>query len=462
MEDGSNALFEESANELLFGLTIHNGTFRNSIFEDTNIKNGNFTNCYSKNSLFEYSVYTDGNMLDCVWRDGYWNDGAFITTMINSGSSNSLAINVNATTTSTTTIYSSPTTTTTTTYSGLTTTTTTTMLGTFIINSINYSELFDNSVDIKFSGVPSGSTTIIIYCSSDGINYDFSSAGNVVSPRKFSLNGKPNTTLTFKLTALGGISPVDSNIYLFNNVNTTTTTTSSYNPISSVDLTEKSMYSLYMFIYGGVPPYTYTFSAYPETCGSLSISPGTTNINSNTLSYTAGNYIGAIYHVVASVHDSVNTLHNVYSNELIVTMTCLVPNTLITMFDNSTKLLSDINIGDKLLSISNDAYVESNVTSKSTHLVFSIVNINQGLLESSEGHVHLIKIEDSIIEIDAINLKVGDILINKDKQEVPITSISIVNMEQLVINISTDLGTYIANNILTHNKSICREQIQLI
>jgi len=62
-----------------------------------------------------------------------------------------------------------------------------------------------------------------------------------------------------------------------------------------------------------------------------------------------------------------------------------------------------------------------------------------------------------MIEKDAINLKIGDILVDKDMAEVLISSISIENIEKEVINISTDLGTYIANNILTHNKGICKQ-----
>ena len=58
-------------------LTIHNGTFKNSKFDNIYIENGNFTNCLSTGLTWLYGIYTDGVMWNSTWYDGYWNDGIF-------------------------------------------------------------------------------------------------------------------------------------------------------------------------------------------------------------------------------------------------------------------------------------------------------------------------------------------------------------------------------------------------
>ena len=58
-------------------LTIHNGAFKNSIFDSIFVENGNFTNCLSTGLTWLDGIYTDGIMWNCVWYDGYWNDGLF-------------------------------------------------------------------------------------------------------------------------------------------------------------------------------------------------------------------------------------------------------------------------------------------------------------------------------------------------------------------------------------------------
>lgn len=102
------------------GLTIHNGTFKKSIFDRTNIHNGNFTNCSTINVKWNYGVYTEGSMTFNLtgsskgyWNDGYWNDGIFSAkTPQNPEDSNIIIIGSPVTTTTTL-----PGTTTTTTFS---------------------------------------------------------------------------------------------------------------------------------------------------------------------------------------------------------------------------------------------------------------------------------------------------------------------------------------------------------
>ena len=221
MEDNNYELNENTTDNLISGVTIHNGIFRNSMLSNTTIKNGNFTNCYSNNCIFDYSVYTDGNMLDCVWNDGYWNDGTFISNLINSGTSNTLSISVT---------YPPTGTTTTTTLIPTTTTTTTTTIVDFIITDITYNSSL-NSLNIYFNGCPTGATTMIIYEYSTGYTSDNQSSGGIISPRQFSLSGIPHTGLTFILLATGSIIPMYSNSYYYDNSIpvTTTSTTINYN-----------------------------------------------------------------------------------------------------------------------------------------------------------------------------------------------------------------------------------------
>lgn len=149
------------------------------------------------------------------------------------------------------------------------------------------------------------------------------------------------------------------------------------------------------------------------------------------------------------IYIAADTSYRVYSSS------CLVSNTLITMSDNSVKEIKDINIGDYLLTISDSIFVETKVIDKSTHIVDSVININNGLLISSDSHNHLIRIGNDIIKTSASNLKLGDILIGI-KSDIIIDSLFVDNTYNEVVNISTDRKTYIANNIFTHNKYIIR------
>jgi hypothetical protein len=143
--------------------------------------------------------------------------------------------------------------------------------------------------------------------------------------------------------------------------------------------------------------------------------------------------------------------------------TCLVYNTPITMTDGTTKLIQDIQVGDKVLSISNkDKFFATNKFRKSTATITgtksisvnNIIDINNGLLKSSHSHINVIK-RDGIWSLKtSLELLVGDIMIDINKNEIKITSINIVYESQQVYNITVDKEhLYFANNILTHNKT---------
>jgi uncharacterized protein YjbI with pentapeptide repeats len=417
---------------------IHNGIFRNSYFSGITINNGNFTNCNSDSINWKYGVYTDGEMYNSLWYDGYWNDGIFSSISGSTSNSNILnfsIISTGSTTTSTTTspvLYTKP----------------------------NIISVYSGGTNIyvSFSDVPPGATTAVIqYASNSGVTGVVTSiTGDVISPRNLGLASSiPSVLLYFNMYIPG--SGTTSNIVSYDNstqFTSTSTTTSSPEPISSVELTQNSVKKTFNFnVTGGVAPYTYVFNVTTSDNGceyyNITPSSGTIYANNGTSSYNLGSgHPNEWYDVTVTINDyTSNTLH--------ITSNCLVPETLITMIDYSVKMLKDINVGDKLLTMFNSEYSETLVVSKSQHVVYKIININNGLLESSDSHKHLVRENYLIIEKIASELKEGDILIDKNGNDVIIYSLVVEYGDRDVINISTDLETYIANDILTHNKTEC-------
>lgn len=108
---------------------------------------------------------------------------------------------------------------------------------------------------------------------------------------------------------------------------------------------------------------------------------------------------------------------------------CLTPDTLIELYDGKNVFLKDVNIGDCLLSINPETkeYEESIVTSKSFHKVDKLYLINSGLIRCSDSHKHVVKRKDTWSELASEELLLGDIVINKNLEEIVIDSIHILN-----------------------------------
>jgi len=376
-------------------------------------------------------------MYNSVWNDGYLNDGTFSSTVGYTLNSNTLNINVST---------------------GLTTTTTTTiMVNIRILGVFNV----DSHINIMFDNIsPSATSTVIQYSTNSGFTAPTTIGGSISAPINMGLASSfPNSVLYFRVYTHGY--GTYSNIVSYNNVTatTTTTTTSSYKPISSV-LLRYTKTGLTFNVIGGMSPYTYQYNAVGDgtPCDVITISPDsdTIELNSATSSYSAMNYVGSNYTINVAVSDSVHPTLTFNSNYISINYTCLIPETTIVMFDKTIKMLNDIVVGDKLLTVKDNEYFETIVTSKSNHTVNKIININDGLLESSESHIHLIKVENLIIEKEASELKIGDKLIDVNGNNIIINNIEIIYGEKNVINISTDFETYIANGILTHNKAACK------
>ena len=107
---------------------------------------------------------------------------------------------------------------------------------------------------------------------------------------------------------------------------------------------------------------------------------------------------------------------------------CLTLDTLIEKYDGNTVFLNEIEVGDELVSIDLNTmeYIKTKVTGKTYHLVDTLYLINYGALRCSESHRHIVKRNDEWHELQTNELFINDILLNKNFEEIKITSIDIL------------------------------------
>ena len=176
-----------------------------------------------------------------------------------------------------------------------------------------------------------------------------------------------------------------------------------------------------------------------------------------------------------SPYDNGNYYSGVYEEEYGDFGPCLIGSSLIEMSDGSFKQIKDIQIGDFIKSLNIDSltpkYSEENDwtaenianSEKTTEEVLNIqaypdkeiYNINNGLIECTSSHKHIIKQNGvwCIKTTDKINI--GDIFLNSENEEVEITSITINEKTEDVYNIRVSgKHTYYVNGILTHNAKL--------
>jgi hypothetical protein len=80
-----------------------------------------------------------------------------------------------------------------------------------------------------------------------------------------------------------------------------------------------------------------------------------------------------------------------------------------------------------------------------------VYSINNGLLECSEDHKHLIK-RDGVWKIQTTSqLNPGDLYLDRDKNIILIDSIMLDRQEDVYLITLNGKHTYYANGILTHN-----------
>lgn len=129
---------------------------------------------------------------------------------------------------------------------------------------------------------------------------------------------------------------------------------------------------------------------------------------------------------------------------------CFKAGTKILMSDRTYKNIEDIKEGDTILTKRSEfsgKLVAANVTGTVEHLVKGYLLINDDLAVTGE-HVLFINGEWNL----ASNLKVGDSLLGKDNEVIPVISIREVTEPAFVYNFEVEkYHTYIANNIYVHN-----------
>lgn len=155
--------------------------------------------------------------------------------------------------------------------------------------------------------------------------------------------------------------------------------------------------------------------------------------------------------------------------------TCIVEGTMVTLADGSKKPIESVKLGDSLMSrtgifntdVKEDLFAISsdNISGeKSTatiqklyrFLSKGIVNINNGKLETTSEHYHIIKRSDKWICVLAGDLLVNDMLLDINGDGVIIESLSIDNTNTKTVYLidTEDLDTFYANDIYTHNAKI--------
>lgn len=145
---------------------------------------------------------------------------------------------------------------------------------------------------------------------------------------------------------------------------------------------------------------------------------------------------------------------------------CLIQGTLITLSDDTTRAIENIEVGDIVKSM-----VYSSETSGFTETTGTVVDLqqveaavvfslNEGLITVSEDHKNIVKqaISGNIVVTETEFVSVGDKLFDINGAEIEITSKDEIETPQTVYNIVVDnTHSFFANNILTHNQILPTE-----
>jgi len=161
---------------------------------------------------------------------------------------------------------------------------------------------------------------------------------------------------------------------------------------------------------------------------------------------------------------------------------CLIEGTLVKLSNGTETTIESLTIGMELSSMiignmpdeyNSEALMQwsqtnptlsntsATVTQNTEHLVNSILSFNNGLLVSSEDHIHIIKRNSIWFVIKAADILVGDSFINQNGSEQVINSIVKSSGSFKVYKLDVESNdVYIANGIITHNYKAPTEEIQ--
>jgi len=185
----------------------------------------------------------------------------------------------------------------------------------------------------------------------------------------------------------------------------------------------------------------------------INLSGGTVNIQSITIDILDGQYNANILDM-----ETADTffLSNGELSVKIVTHNCFPAGTKITLADGSQKNIEDLTIQDKLLTWNENSgdLVEGtigNIVKKTDNLLIHLTTSN-GEIKSTPFHKFYVKNNKSHWT-DAQDIVIGDILLDKDSNEVVVTDRTeiVESVEVYHILDVKDNHTYFANNLLVHN-----------
>lgn len=158
----------------------------------------------------------------------------------------------------------------------------------------------------------------------------------------------------------------------------------------------------------------------------------------------------------------------------LVDSACLVGGTLVTLHDNTQVPIETLKVGDILKSVQIEGLEDTNnvvelkkwknneltlldtyskVSEISKETVPVTLTFNEGLLEGSTRHVQLVKRAGEWRFLRFGEIKVGDIFINENQEEIEIQTIDtkITPTEVYKVVLEVPSHTFYANNIITHN-----------
>ena len=147
---------------------------------------------------------------------------------------------------------------------------------------------------------------------------------------------------------------------------------------------------------------------------------------------------------------------------------------MITLPGGSQELIENLKIGDEIYSVeieglevnqtreqellwSSVALNTTPSTTKITNIVESksveIYSLNNGLLQATGSHLHLVYRNDQWKIREFNSIEVGDKIIDKEGNIIPVNAVELIEKESTFYRLDVEeLDVYYANNILTHNK----------
>jgi hypothetical protein len=309
---------------------------------------------------------------------------------------------------------------------------------------------------------------------------DLTSTGGAIGSFSF-----PNTTLS---TIEGVQTNANNTSYVYSNYATSSQTTETFPAtIGSVEVT-LDIPQISISIPAAVthttsyPSYLPSFTGQRHS-GYSSPSVASVDLNLEAVLVSTGAVVGRTILATAYAYSGTNS-GNYYLGTYTGTAggggstSCLIGSSLIEMSDGSFKQIKDIQIGDFIKSlyidsltpkyseendwksdnISNSQKITEEVLNNQLYSNKEIYNINNGLIECTSSHKHIIK-QNGVWCINTTDkLNIGDIFLNSENVEIELTSITINEKTEDVYNIRVSgKHTYYVNGILTHNNKLIDE-----